>query len=623
MYDKYQADIALTGKWDMADAFMYAFENKYAAYMSISWMRYSDDIVNSMHSQANLWVFWVGGTTVEDELFANQQNYENFVRWKDKWSIMAFVSQWTWLFKDDTSPLGYKISVDMALEMKKRIQKDPELSKLLTGGKIGTWEWDYNIVNVVGKNPQSLSPEQLKAINDIWNKISYSWYSSLDSKNVRTKDDGTVIVEAKEQKMLEDKIDKALKENGIDIKDMIENSQYTPEFTKTLVTLELKNNLKTPLVLAVIMKQELNRKIDEAKEAGYWKKTWMVKNGYEYITLTDKEMNQIKRAILIKYQPYINLDNTTVHEVMEQHVRTNFGDTLDKFSKNVYRSWVEKNVMDMLRTQQLVRSNMVLYKDVSSVTKLESRYAIAMKWMKFDGDEDTTKAATYFTLKWLEEIENAEFFDSKTKLAHQAAVLYGLDKTQYGILRNNARFNELTEDSQRLLTNWLYKVSSESLAFDSKSFVNWLNESAWRNATTKKPFTLKPKSKAFSWPRPNFSKQFDWTRDMLDGKHGFIKQNPRSYLSNMNSMMPQSFGYNPSRNPMMNEYVREMYKQTFFGFDSRGVVQQPFTQPQEKSYAKTYKIAKAKKKLPTYTKPKKGKYVSRSLLRWLPLAANE
>ena len=64
----------------------------------------------------------------------------------------------------------------------------------------------------------------------------------------------------------------------------------------------------------------------------------MVKNGYEYITLTDKEMNQIKRAILIKYQPYINLDNTTVHEVMEQHVRTNFGDTLDKFSKNVYRS---------------------------------------------------------------------------------------------------------------------------------------------------------------------------------------------------------------------------------------------------------------------------------------------
>ena len=69
--------------------------------------------------------------------------------------------------------------------------------------------------------------------------------------------------------MLEDKIDKALKENGIDIKDMIENSQYTPEFTKTLVTLELKNNLKTPLVLAVIMKQELNRKIDEAKEAGY------------------------------------------------------------------------------------------------------------------------------------------------------------------------------------------------------------------------------------------------------------------------------------------------------------------------------------------------------------------
>lgn len=92
--------------------------------------------------------------------------------------------------------------------------------------------------------------------------------------------------------------------------------------------------------------------------------------------------------------------------------------------------------------------------------------------MKFDGDEDTTKAATYFTLKWLEEIENAEFFDSKTKLAHQAAVLYGLDKTQYGILRNNARFNELTEDSQRLLTNWLYKVSSESLAFDSKSFVN-------------------------------------------------------------------------------------------------------------------------------------------------------
>lgn len=117
-------------------------------------------------------------------------------------------------------------------------------------------------------------------------------------------------------------------------------------------------------------------------------------------------------------------------------------------------------------------------------------------------------------VKWLKDVEDAEWMDKKSKLAHQAAIIYGLNKTQYGVLRNNSEFAKLTEGSQRLLTNWLYKVSSESLDYDSKSYLNDLNASAAKSSVTK-DFNPKYKSKAFSGKRPNYSSQFDPVRKMI------------------------------------------------------------------------------------------------------------
>ena len=100
-------------------------------------------------------------------------------------------------------------------------------------------------------------------------------------------------------------------------------------------------------------------------------------------------------------------------------------------------------------------------------------------------------------MRWMNQIEDVPWMDKKSKLAHQASVIYSMDKAQYGIMKDNERFNELTEDAQRQLTNWLYKVSSESLDFDSESYISKMNAAASKNNITK-DFNPHYKSKAFS-----------------------------------------------------------------------------------------------------------------------------
>lgn len=64
---------------------------------------------------------------------------------------------------------------------------------------------------------------------------------------------------------------------------------------------------------------------------------------------------------------------------MERHVRMKNGAVLDEIGKLANFNTVESELMGMLKSQQLVTNNMKLYGDVSSVTKLQSRYALAMR----------------------------------------------------------------------------------------------------------------------------------------------------------------------------------------------------------------------------------------------------
>lgn len=81
-------------------------------------------------------------------------------------------------------------------------------------------------------------------------------------------------------------------------------------------------------------------------------------------------------------------------------------------------------------------------------------------------------------MKFLRDIEANNAMDAKTKLAHQAAVIYGLNKTQYGLLKDDKRFAALSSEAQTKIANWMYKVSSETLAFDSNSYLNGLNKAS-------------------------------------------------------------------------------------------------------------------------------------------------
>lgn len=180
------------------------------------------------------------------------------------------------------------------------------------------------------------------------------------------------------QMVLEKQIEAALKKTGVDMQGLIAMSPKDPAFLKTVMVLELNSNLKTPAVIAAIMKIKETAMEKQEKEAN-GKETGIKYGKTEGKNLTTEQKAAIQQKIITEYQSLLNLDNTLVHTVMDQHVRQKYGDVFDKFSKIDRYSNVRDEVMNLINTQQLVTSNMRLYGDVSSVTKLQSRYSYAMR----------------------------------------------------------------------------------------------------------------------------------------------------------------------------------------------------------------------------------------------------
>ena len=620
-YDKYRADAAL-GNPDMWEALMYAMDKHYTSYMRISWMQVLDDAYNTVTAKSNLGILWTGWATVEDELFQDLMDYKTYANWKRNWTFMSVLSWFSSIIKNENTPIGFKVVQDMADKINEKMESDKELRKLKNGWEIGTWPNNYDIANVIGKSWSSLSEMEKNAVREIWKSVSYWAYSAVDSAWHRIKSDWSEISEAKNQELLERQIDKALKKTWIDMEQLISISPKDPAFLKTIATLELNSNLKTPTVIAAIMKIKQVKMENDLKETE-WKWTWILYGKTEWRSLTSDQELQIKQKILTEYQKYLNLDSTLVWSVIEQHVKTKYSDVFDKLDKIDNYKNVQKQVLDTLKTAQLVNSNMRIYWDVSSVTKLQSRYAVAMRWLKLD-DETWVQVA----LRWMNQIEDVPWMDKKSKLAHQASVIYSMDKAQYGIMKDNERFNELTEDAQRQLTNWLYKVSSESLDFDSESYISKMNAAVSKNNITK-DFNPHYKSKAFSWQRPNFSKQFAPLKDMLKGKEWMLGYDPNGYLSAVRWASAIPFGINQAQMPVMRDYQREIWKQTFYGYDSKWVVktaQKEFgaQKPTAREVKiKKAKVAKANKKFFKQPQVKIPKQVSKWLIGWMPIANYE
>lgn len=161
------------------------------------------------------------------------------------------------------------VATDLAKELRDRVSRDPQLSKLLRGGQIGTGIQDYNITNLVGTS-KILSPEEEGTVSDMWKEIQYYAYKNID-KDGKLKvygTDGKLIVQDKIQQIVEEQITKELAKKGINMTDLIASQPgYDPALLKTLAVLDLDSGIKTPLVIATLMNMENKKLIADRKES--------------------------------------------------------------------------------------------------------------------------------------------------------------------------------------------------------------------------------------------------------------------------------------------------------------------------------------------------------------------
>lgn len=569
----------------MFESFQYAMKIHYTSYMRFQGMEAMNDYYNTIASKGNLGILGTGGSTLEDEIYNDLWVNKDFASWKEKGSLTKFLASFTGMMKTDESSLGFNVSIDLAKQMRDRIMKDEYLSRLVNGGQLGSGKYDYDIARLIGNTGVELSDAQKISVDDIWKKLSYASYQYLDDKGNRIARDGTDIDESKMQDILEAQITKALAKKGITMEELIKlDPKTSPKLLKTMAVLDLESNIKTPLFLYTII----------SIQAEAQKKALAKTNGQTGMTgykeLSNEKFSGIKRDLMLKYQEYFNLDNGIVENVIEQDIRTNHKDFLAKFDKISNFKNVSNDMFNLIKADHLVSNIMKTEKDVTSVPKLQTRYALAMRGLNVG-----TPTGVEVALKFMNDVNNLPYMDQKSKLAHQAAILYGLNKTQYNILKDNKKFQELTVDSQKQLTNWMYKISSDTLDYDSKSMAAEMNQAAGSRESTKR-FSPKFKSKAMSGQRPNFAQQFDPVRSYLPGKQQFISQEPNEFLKAAADFRPQSFGINQARFPIMQEYSRIIIENTFYGYKSKGIVPSYIVEPKVDLKAKKYINLKKPKK---------------------------
>lgn len=496
--------------------------------------------------------------------------------------------------KTPDTPLGFKVSIDLAKELQNRVLEDPYLSRLVKGGQIGNGPNDYSVSRLVGKIGVPLDATQTANVDTLWKQVTYAGYSNVDAKGMRIKTSGEDIAESQIQDIAEKQIAKALAKQGKTMEDIIAmNPNTSSELLKTLTVLASENNLKTPLVIASMMAMEekaitkdLRDKIGKStgEKSDY--------DGSAYKALSMQQKNEIRKGLLIKYQNYFNLDNTIVNHVIDTDIRTNHKDLISKLNDISNYKGIENEMINMVKTSYVVANIMKTEKDTTNVTRLQSQYAVAMRGLNVESETGAKVA-----INFLNDIENNPYMDRKSKASHQAAVLYGLNKSQYELLKNNKEFDTLTEDAQKELTNWMYKVSSDTLDYDSNSYMAQLNGAATsRQATRRMSGTSGMKSKAFSDQRPNFAEQFEPVRSWLPGKQQFIAKDPEKYLQKMEDERTQPFGINNTQFPIVRQYARLMLENQYYGYKSKGIIPSYVVEPKVDMKQKKYiNLKKAKK----------------------------
>ena len=609
MYDKYRSDEMTKWEWDMTDAFFYAIDSQYTSFMRFNWLVDTDDMLSKL-SSSDMWMLWVWGSTDEEKLFEELSAWWRFASFQDKWFIWSFLNMFTSMVKTKKSDLSMNVWMDSAQEIYDIIMKDPEISKLVNAGTIGTWAKEYNLATLLGSG--ILSQDNFENSKELWNLIQERAYNTLDAKwrRLLTWRTWEQFSERNILSFTENVIDNILKEQWITMEQIFSmNPDTQKERLKLMTVLNLEKWVSTPIFLAYMMNKEYyDTRSKLQNEIGQFTGE-KSKYGKPYKWLSEEQEWKIRRDIMLKYQELMNYDRTMVHDVLSVAVQKTWEQVFQKFDKLDNGKFMRDNVVDLVNREYLAKSIMARWD--TSASSLLSKYALAFKWIT--SNEEWAKAI----LKFINDVNSLPYMEKKAKLANTAAMLMALNKTQYNLLKDNKKFQELTKDSQTQLTNWLYDTIKWWYDFDSESIDSKLNSSAYKKSYVK-PYYPKWKSQSFGWQRPNFSKQFRPLQDYMNWKEWFLAKDPSSYLQAKNWFEYQS----PMRvwdpqNPYMRQYSKYAIEQIYFGQKSKWLIA---TREQGDNKFETWKkkninIAKAKKV--KKQKPRQSKTFFKEVSKWL------
>lgn len=596
MYNHYRMN-QVTWKEDMYDSFKYAVDQHYTTYQRMNWLKQASDIYNSLQSNWITWHFLLWWITEEEELYKKLIAWKIYNSYDDKWvvgSLMNYIN----ILKNTDWNSWFNITAEMWKEFKDRLMEDKEIRKLVHWWQLWNNEWDYNLSTLIWGKWVKFTEEQFKAVWDLYRDItSYSFKINNITWKVNEKSF------SKNNILLSEAVNDALKKEWKTITDLIIlKERSTRDFLKVLAKLESNHNISTPMALSVYF--ETLKEVWWSNLYKQLKRKW-----------TDLEYANMQRDILLKNQELLNINKDTVFNVLDMHARNYHWDLFDKYKKVFKDSWfAETAAIDYLNKAYLIWQ--VVSKD-TSVTKLNSKYTLALKWV-WD-NEISVKIVNNF-LHWLYDLP---YLSQKEKLANAASAIMWLDKSTLWVLRNNEEFNKLSTDAKKLISNWMYKVSKDSIAFDSTAWLNELNKTAWSwNKYSKwkyiKPYYPKFKSEAFSWARPNFSKQFEPIRQFMPQALPYIDRDHEWYLRNNNPNRWSSI-VNPLKSNIMKEYSKLLIEQLYYWYQSTWIIKPAYDKKEEFSKNKIILNPKAKMKKQNSWKKSEYKWKSKikKFTRWL------
>jgi hypothetical protein len=559
-------------KWeqDIMSSIKFAMNSMYTWYQRFNWITAADDIYNTQQSKWSTWILLVWWLTDEEENFKELMWSKMYASFKDKWAMTKFQTRifwWEW-----SDPM-YSISTQIAKEIKEKLVQDENIRKLISWWILWTWEDDFNLELLLWKKGESMNEEQLNNLNEIYFK-SLRNYTFQRYNTTWQKIDTSYMW--KYQTQLMTSINKALKDDWTSLEELVLLKDTNPQLMiDKMIKLETEHWIPHPIMISMYLDTMKNNKWKEARKL-------------KWENLTPQEWAAIEKDILLNNQDILNLNWDFIFDVIEQYSANKYWEELDKYVEVFWKNtWFAlQDALDILNRSYIIWK--VITED-TSVTKLHSKYSLAFKWIP--SNEMWVSMLNDF-LQWVEDLPN---LDSKQKLANQAAAIMWANKALSNLLSDNDRYLEISAPARKLLANWMYKISKDSIDFDENNLMQELNKAeAWYIKRSWARFNQFPYQSSSVWRRPNFSQQFKPIRDMMPNVMNDISSNPEEYIR---QKAPNYYNqawilwFNPMKNEKMREFIKLKLQTLFQWYESRWIISQ---REIDKTQSQKIRLKKAK-----------------------------